>query len=254
MNIQKYFFAILILLSGCTTATTTSVFKRELLPLLYTKDSMVKVWVMNKKYVCYVSELTTDADGSPRAYNPQNKGIDDTTYAFKHGKLSDAIIVYDGKRPYVQNKNDPYPGFYLSQTTLQNIFTPKTDYRRYVNSDEIPYISIPANLEKYVMVGDIAFVYNKHTRKGAYAIIGDSGEDTHIGEGSIKLAKEIGIPLSFKKYFDCSQCHSDIVYIIARHSTHLKPLSEKQMETPGDKLLPPDITNVLLDSLDNLHS
>ncbi len=193
--------------------------------------------------------MSIDADGSPRAYSPQNTGIDDTAYAFKNGKLAGDIVVYDGARPYVQNASDPYPGNYLSQTTLQDVTRFKTNYKRYVNSDSIPYISIPADLEKYVIVGDIVLVYDKKNGRTSYAIIGDSGENTHIGEGSIKLAQNLGIPLTFKPHVDCSQCGSGITYVIRKHSTRMRPLNVSEIDSLGKEIFRADI----LDKLKTSH-
>jgi Fungal chitosanase of glycosyl hydrolase group 75 len=133
------------------------------------------------------AKIAIDADGSPRAYHPKNIGLDDN---------SRARVAHDAHgRRVIQKKGDPNPGYYVSTTSLQNPKLPKTDPRRYVDSEKIPYFVMPEILmwPSNIRVGDMAYVYNTKTQKGGFAILADIGPTNRLGEASIALARKLGI-------------------------------------------------------------
>lgn len=226
-------FALILLFSSKTFSQCS----KEDLGIRYSQNPSTKVWKINNYIIGYVSEMTIDVDGSPRAYHPQNLGLDNLTYATSKGELSRYVIVFDGNQPYIQTALDPYPGYYLSQTSLQDASRRETDYQRYVNSEEIPFIAIPDNLRgQGVQTGDLAYVYNRKTYRGSFAIVADVGSSTHIGEGSIKLAERIGVNITYKKEIRQvigADADSGIVYLIFPNSGTQKPMSLYEIENRG---------------------
>ena len=149
--------------------------------------------------VYFKADFDLDADGSPRAYNPTNTGINhnDNGRNVKTKKWF-AIAMKNDSVPFIQNKECPYPGNYISTTSLELKDYTTGDYRRYVDSERIPYIVLPggkyAEYKKMGMkLGDITLVYNLSNDKYTFAIFADIGPAGIIGEGSIKLAENLGI-------------------------------------------------------------
>lgn len=147
----------------------------------------------------YKSGFNIDADGSPRAFNPiSSKGLDDLEYAGHRGNWW-GILTNNGEtsgRPVVQGKHDPAPGFYISPTALEDTTKRENDPRRYVNAERVPYIVLTGTKQQYLNAkfGDYAVAYNAENGKWAYAMCGDEWPQIKIGEGSIALAKRLGIP------------------------------------------------------------
>jgi len=142
------------------------------------------------------SKLAIDADGSPHAYNPQNTGLDDLSHAGRPGNWW-GIVTRNGKpsgRPVIQKRSDPAPGYYVSQTSLSDYNKSPFDPAAYVNSETIPYIVLPTTKSFGAVLGDFAVVYNLKNKRFAYAIYAD--QDVGLGEGSIALAKRLGIKSS----------------------------------------------------------
>ncbi|GAA4864847.1 glycoside hydrolase family 75 protein [Paenibacillus vulneris] len=141
----------------------------------------------------YRSIMDIDADGSPRAYNPQNTGLDDLSHAGRPGHWV-GIVTHNGKpsgRPVIQKRTDPAPGFYVSQTALSDFNKRFTDPNAYVNSEKIPFIVLPQRRNFGAVLGDMAVVYNIKNGRLAFAVYADT--DVGIGEGSIALARVLGI-------------------------------------------------------------
>ncbi len=109
--------------------------------------------------------------------------------------MSKSVVWYVDDSPYIQTKNDPAPGYYLSLTTLELTSFKQSDARRYVHPDSVTYFVLPGNKfdKQGVRVGDIGLVYNTLNKKYAYAIYADSGPSKIIGEGSTLLARKLGI-------------------------------------------------------------
>ena len=151
----------------------------------------------------FSAKMGIDADGSPRAYNPTNTGLENNQNGKDAGRWVGIVLV--NGRPYVQPAGAPAPGYYVSTTSLQDESKSITDTRRYVNSEDIPYIALSPFVmhdfkrcvrDKKACLGDIAYVLNSSNNKSAYAIVADKGPRKKAGEGSIALAKALGIPSS----------------------------------------------------------
>ncbi len=146
-------------------------------------------------YILYKAKMAIDADGSPRAYGPSNSGLDYTANAGSTGNWWGVVADATGTNPIIQGASDPYPGMYVSTTSLVNSAYASTNPLRYVDSENVPFFVLPSAIttSNGIHLGDIGFVYNTSTHKGCYAVFADGGPAGSLGEGSIYLANQIGI-------------------------------------------------------------
>jgi Fungal chitosanase of glycosyl hydrolase group 75 len=141
--------------------------------------------------VFFQSGMTIDADGAPNAYNPQNTGLDDLANAGVPGHWNGVVQDENGD-PYIQGLDDPFPGYYVSCTSLCNRNKRAVDPRRYVDASKIPYVVLPGGVARQAgaRLGDFALVLNLRNGKSSYAIFADIGT---LGEGSVALADNLEI-------------------------------------------------------------
>jgi len=143
--------------------------------------------------------MNVDVDGAPNAYGPPGmETLDillDAHYLNRaDGKIVGYLIDEHG-RPILQGAKDPFPGYYISQTAFTDIENQnERDPRRYVDARNISYV-VRGNLARRrgVRVGDFVSVYSKRTRRGVFAIVGDTGNPTG-DEGSLHLMQDLGYP------------------------------------------------------------
>ena len=92
----------------------------------------------------------------------------------------------------IQGPDDPFPGYYVSCTSLCDRSKRSIDPRRYVDASKIPYVVLPGGLARDAgaRLGDFALVVNLRNGRSSYAIFADIGT---LGEGSIALADNLGI-------------------------------------------------------------
>ena len=161
--------------------------------------------------VFFTAGMTIDADGAPNAYGPKNRGLDYTANARgPHGWV--ALVTNKHGAP-IRQRNGPYRGFYISTTSLQQKSVRDiTNPNRYVDARTIPYIALPKDFaERFgIGLGDLAMVINEANGRSAYAIFADVGPRGRIGEGSMALARELGIPVDPRH----SQAFGQITYLI----------------------------------------
>lgn len=180
----------------------------------------------------FKADFDLDADGSPRAYNEANTGLlhNDNGRNKTTGEWF-AVVTSDAKRkvPVKQGTTDPFPGNYISITSLELSGHAATDYRRYVDPDSVAYFVLPGGSngarKMNMKLGDIGFIYNKANKNFAWAIFADGGPSTIIGEGSMDLARKLNIPVSInaKGRIRGGVDKADIVYIClpaSRKSTY----------------------------------
>jgi len=144
--------------------------------------------------ILFRAKMAIDADGSPRAYGPNNTGLDFTANAGSTGNWWGVVTNSNGN-PIVQGSGDPYPGMYVSTTSLINSSYASTNPLRYVNSETVPFIVLPSAVTSLggITLGDIVYVYNTTNGQGCYAVFADGGPAGKLGEGSIDLANQLGI-------------------------------------------------------------
>jgi hypothetical protein len=176
-----------------------------------------------------------DADGAYHAYHPEpGKGLD---YLGNGGKPGNwwALVTDNGKRggtPVLQGPNDPAPGFYISTTSLQNTTKKRTDPTRYVDAETIPFFVLPSNATFGAELGDFGLVINSTNGKSCGCIFADSGPKGSIGEGSIALAKALGVPSSPKN----GGTGHGIVYVVFPKTKGNWPINTDEIKVKGEEL------------------
>jgi hypothetical protein len=205
------------------------------------KFEQYKIWKFSGETTFFFkSGMTIDADGAPKAYHPDNIGLDDLENAGKPGEwwaLVTDNLKSDGN-PIVQGDDDPAPGYYISMTALYDGTKEETDPRRYVDATKIPYIVLPQNEDKKflkkakVKLGDFAAVYNGENGKLAFAIFADTSElfaggeeTTRFGEGSIALADALDIDSDART----GGTDEGVLYVVFPGSGKGKPRSIKEI-------------------------
>ena len=156
-----------------------------------------------RKAVEVLVKMDVDVDGAPNAYGPKGKK---TLDILKHarapkdsehpGEIVGYMTEYTGGPPTVQGKDDPFPGYYVSQTDFADVSNKRMeDPRRYVDATRLNYVvQGKVAREAGVQMGDFATVYSCRTGKLAYAIVADSGNESGA-EGSLALVQALGYPL-----------------------------------------------------------
>ena len=166
--------------------------------------------------VLWVSNLAIDADGDPQAYHPDDwgplrgapRGLDAPENAGEYRNSATGrtwaswaqvpkwwgVAVGPGGLPVVQSEADPAPGYWVSTTSLVDPDVRRATPARYASSRDVPYIAVPPEvLGLGARVGDLALVsVNDRT---AAAIVADVGPRRKVGEGSIALARALGLEL-----------------------------------------------------------
>ncbi|PKN36066.1 MAG: hypothetical protein CVU61_00785 [Deltaproteobacteria bacterium HGW-Deltaproteobacteria-19] len=206
------------------------------------RGSQITIWKQRGYDVFFFETgMTIDADGSPHAYHPSNIGIDDN----ENGKDEQGNwvgIVLANKKPYIQNSTDPAPGYYVSATSLYDMTKRRTDPRRYVDSEKIPYIALPRQVmhpdgrcqrDAKACLGDITIVRNIENGRYAFAILADQAPSSGIGEGSIALATALGIDPDAR----IGGAKEGIQYLIFPGTGDEKPKSIEQINDMGKKIL-----------------
>ena len=178
----------------------------------------------------YSSGLMIDADGAPNAYGPDGKGLDHLANAGKPGNWW-GVVTKDGQ-PVVQGDSDPYPGYYVSTTSLENKQYATSDPRRYVDSGTVPYVVLPPALLKEAKLGDFAAVINETNGRVAYAQVADIGPKDKLGEGSIALAEQLGLKSDPKR----GGVSKGITYVVFPRSGDGKPRSVDEIAREGARL------------------
>lgn len=150
-------------------------------------------------YIYRTSHVALDADGSPRAYHPNNEGIDDNRNAGYPNKGWKSVLVVDPNdpsEPHVQRDGAPFPGYFVSKTSLRSHTTADIDPAAYVNSEAIPYIVFPGAfyaIKGTGRYGDLAMVRAIGTNHETCAIVADGGPTkAPLGEMSLALATALG--------------------------------------------------------------
>lgn len=191
----------------------------------------VPVWTLEDgSAVMFRSGMTIDADGAPNAYNPDNTGLDDLANAGEPGHW-DGIVANREGDPFVQGPDDPFPGFYISCTSLVDWAKDSVDPTRYVDASKIPYIVLPGELSRQMgaRLGDFAVVVNLRKASSAYAIFADIGT---LGEGSVALANELGIWSDARE----GGTRGGILYLVYPGSGSRQPRSLEEIKSETDKL------------------
>jgi hypothetical protein len=154
----------------------------------------------------YQAGLAIDADGGPHAYRSDGGGLDHLANACprEQGKPCWGILEEAGRRV---RQAPPQQDYYVTPTSLRDPSRPRADQSAYVDAETIAYLALPLGTLKRgatakhldafpLQLGDLAFVRNRSNGKSAFALFADVGPARKIGEGSIALARALGIPES----------------------------------------------------------
>jgi hypothetical protein len=189
------------------------------------------IWrIDNSSVAMFQSGMTVDADGAPNAYNPDNTGLDDLANAGTTEHW-DGILADYHNMPFVQDDDDPFPGFYISTTALYDWTKKSNDTARYVDASQIPYIVLPEDVAEKTgaRLGDFAVVTNLRSGKSVYAIFADLGT---LGEGSVALADKLDLSSDARS----GGTHTGILYVIYPGSGSQNPESIEVINTQTEKI------------------
>lgn len=149
-------------------------------------------------YTYRTGHVALDADGSPRAYHPDDIGIDanaNAGYPLKGWRSVLAVDPADSSRPFVQ-PDGPHRGYFVSKTSLRDHDLPDTDPRAFVDAEAIPYIVFPGafyGVQGTGRYGDLAIVRDVERDRQTAAIVADGGPSkAPLGEMSLALATALG--------------------------------------------------------------
>ncbi len=119
-----------------------------------------------------------------RAFAPAGKLVNT-----EHGLYMRAKMAVDADGSPRARQIDPKYG--NTKTSMRY----DDDKARSVNAEEVPYVVLPKGQYKAhgVQVGDMALVRNKENGKMAVAVFGDVGPKAKRGEGSMALARDLGL-------------------------------------------------------------
>jgi len=147
----------------------------------------------NRDGVLWKSSFAVNADGSPHAYGPNDSGLDYTDNAGKPGNWWGIYAPPDGKGlPILQAAYHPAPYYYISTTALVDPNYPENHPARYVDSERYGFYVIPGG-ESFCRLGDVGLALNTKTGDNMYFAMADIGPKDQIGEGSMLLARCLGL-------------------------------------------------------------
>jgi hypothetical protein len=203
--------------------------------VIITIDESIVRQLPADKTIFFRAGLTVDADGSPRAYHPNDVGLDYLANAGNGTEPWYGIAADRDNIPYVQGDGDPAPGYYVSTTALGDKSKADSDPLRYVNAEVTPYIALPGKLVnelKLAQLGDFCMVMNTNNMTMTGAIVADIGNDLHIGEGSIALANKLGIKADPKH----GGCGDGLIYVVFPSTSKGYPVAPDVIEQVASNL------------------
>ncbi len=179
----------------------------------------------------FISGMTIDADGAPNAYHPDDIGLDELANAGLPSHWNGIITDRHGN-PLVQQEGDPFPGYYISCTSLADKTKEFSDPTRYVDATRIPYVALPEAIAESggAQLGDFAFVVNLRNSKSSFAIYADIGT---LGEGSVALAETLGISPNARHGGESD----GVLYMFFPGSGNMKPRTTGEIQSEGERLL-----------------
>ena len=189
------------------------------------------IWQLPNRVFFFTAGMTIDADGAPNAYHPDDTGIDELANAGRPGQW-DGIITDRHGNPVVQREADPFPGYYISCTSLADTTKDFNDPNRYVDATKIPYVALPQEIAESggAQLGDFAFVVNRSNGKSSFAIYADFGA---LGEGSVALAERLGIAPNARHG---GESHG-VLYVFFPGSGNMQPRANDEIQSEGERLL-----------------
>ena len=154
-----------------------------------------------RSFVIATRRMDVDVDGAPNAYGPRGKKtLDYLKNAHLRARPGAEVVGYltdddDATIPIVQGPRDPFPGYYVSQTSMTDpkIRDPKNPLR-YVDATRINYVVLGDEARaKGARVGDFVSVYSVRHKRGVFGVVADEGNPSG-DEGSLHLLQDLGYP------------------------------------------------------------
>jgi hypothetical protein len=116
------------------------------------------------------------------------------------------VLVEKNGKPCIFQQG-PYKGFFASQTAVNNgplADKGECDCKHYLNAKTIPAMVLPKGdnaLRKFnAAPEDLVIAYNLKNQKLVYAIIGDTGPTSNLGEGNILMNQRLKDVASYPSY------------------------------------------------------
>lgn len=166
------------------------------------KISGVPVYWIDDTYIEYTGEMTSCADGSPRAYGPSGcnpEALDHEGNAGYPGCWW-GIVTDDYGNPIVQKKGVPmqwpYPSLYVSCTAYGHSEYPEYDCRHWVDAEQVHFSVIPSSVRMALspkFLGCRAVIIDKKHDKELECVCAEIGPSTHMGETSMLVCKHFGL-------------------------------------------------------------
>jgi len=169
------------------------------IPAHKSSDTPKRAYRLSDGSVVFLGMFSVDADGAPNAYNPDNVGLDDITNAGSpgnwYGLATNAPSCGPAGALVIQGANDPAPGFYVSTTSMTNPSVHDCrNQRNYVDSTSIPYVALPRSIAKLENnQGNLVALKPLSAVSTEFAVHAEAAPSDGLGEGSIALAKRLGL-------------------------------------------------------------
>jgi hypothetical protein len=151
-------------------------------------------------------------------------GADPDRFADLTYFVSGMSITTDG----ICSKPCPNDPMHQDTTSLRDPDTAKS-----LDPTQISYVVLPLRKSKtdQIALGDLAAVYNAQNKKLAFAVVGDLGPPSRLGEGSIALAQALDIPIS-----PLSGVKGGISYVVFPNTKLSQHLTNDLIQIEGRKL------------------
>lgn len=189
------------------------------------------IWSLSdQSAIFFEAGMAIDADGSPYAYHPDDVGLDELANAGGPGEWW-GVVTNTGRPdgdPLVQGPVDLAPGYYVSRTALEDRAHPPSSPLRYVNAEAVPYLVLPSDFlpQRKARLGDFAVVLNRRNGRRSAAIFADVGPPGKLGEGSIALARALGIRSSPRN----GGTKGDVLYLVFSGSNRERILDAEAIQ------------------------
>ena len=168
------------------------------------RDTVKHAYKLADGSIAFLGSLEVDVDGAPKAYGPNNSGLDDLRNAGSPGKwfgvATDAPRCGPEGNPLVQSADDPAPGFYVSTTSVTNPAVHDCrKQRNFVDASSVPYVALPPALATIDRSrdangrGNLVAIKPLKSSKSALAFQADQAPRYGIGEGSLALVRKLGL-------------------------------------------------------------
>lgn len=181
----------------------------------------------------HIANATDSPDHPPYLDAQGNVKLPKWTTKDKHGKEVKhesqwvGVALDHGGSPYVQGPRDPFPGAYLSKSTLQDERYTEQQVERYADATVIPYVALPGHINSQTSAGagDLVAVVmlsdpgpkRRATPRLAFGIVGDVAPKSSNGEASRALCANLGVPSGL------TERNAEFVWIVFPRSRESDP-------------------------------